>query len=173
MTKHNLSRAVCMAGCIALASMTIASSADAQRGGGGMRGGGMRGGGMRLGAGGAGTRMNFPASDRHVRRDANTNINYNGNYNRNINVNRNLNVDVDVHHAYGYGYGGYHPIARAAIATAAVATTAAIVGSYYRSLPPSCTVVYRVGLTYYQCGSAWYQPSYVGSSIQYIVVSAP
>jgi hypothetical protein len=148
-----------------MASISIASSADAQR-----RGGGMRGGGMRPGAGGAGTRMNFPDSNRHVRRDANTSINYN----RNVNVNRNLNVDVDVHHAYGYGwYGGYHPIARAAIATAAVATTAAIVGSYYRSLPTNCAVVYRVGLTYYQCGSVWYQPSYVGSSIQYVVVTAP
>jgi len=153
---------LCLVGCIATMSMTLASSADAQRRGGG-RAGGMRpgAGGMRPGAGGAGTRQ-----DIHVRRDANTSINYNRNINRN--VNRNLNVDVDVHHSYGYGY-GYHPIARAA----AVATAAAIVGSYYRSLPTNCVVVYRVGLTYYQCGSAWYRPTYVGSDIQYVVVTEP
>jgi hypothetical protein len=179
MTKHNLARFLCIAGCAAMASLSIASGADAQR-----KGGGMRGGGMRPGAGGAGTRMDFSASNRagrgmanqdlRVRRDANTNVNYNRDVNRN--VNRELNVDVDVHHSYGYGYNwrnDYHPIARAAVATAAIATTAAIIGSYYRALPTNCVVVYRVGLTYYQCGSAWYQPTYVGSDIQYVVVNAP
>ena len=173
MTNRTISRLLCLAGCAAMASISIASSADAQRRGG-------RSGGMRPGAGGGGTRMDFSASDRagrgranqdlRVRRDANTNINYNRNINRN--VNRELNVDVDVHHSYGYGYNwryNYHPIARAA----AVVTTAAIIGSYYRTLPTNCVVVYRVGLTYYQCGSVWYQPSYVGSNVQYIVVNAP
>jgi hypothetical protein len=154
MTKRS-TKLLCLVGCIVSMSVTVASSADAQRRGG-------RAGGMRPGAGGGGTRQ-----DIHVRRDANTSINYNRNINRN--VNRNLNVDVDVHHSYGYGYRDYHPIARAA----AVATAAAIVGSYYRSLPTNCVVVYRVGLTYYQCGSAWYRPTYVGSDIQYVVVTVP
>jgi hypothetical protein len=173
MTKR-LSKLLCVSGCIAMASVAVTSSADAQRRG------GRPGGGMRPGAGRAGTRMDFSASNRagrgqarhdyRVRRDANTSINYNRNINRN--VNRNLNVDVDVHHAYGYGYNwrnDYHPIARAA----AVATTAAIIGSYYRSLPTNCVAVYRGELSYYQCGSAWYRPTYVGSDIQYVVVTAP
>jgi hypothetical protein len=29
------------------------------------------------------------------------------------------------------------------------------------------------GLTYYQCGSTWYQPSYQSGSVTYIVVTAP
>ena len=29
------------------------------------------------------------------------------------------------------------------------------------------------GVTYYQCGSAWYQPAYQGTQVTYIVVHAP
>lgn len=123
------------------------------------------------------------ASQHQVRADAsssinnrNVNRNTNRNVNRNVNVNRDINVDVDVHHEYGYGHDWddhYHPVARAAAVTAVAATTAAIVGSYYRSLPPDCVTVYRGSVTYYQCGSAWYQPTYVGTSVQYVVVEAP
>jgi hypothetical protein len=28
-------------------------------------------------------------------------------------------------------------------------------------------------LTYYQCGSTWYQPSYSGGSVTYVVVNSP
>lgn len=173
MRKYRFSVALCF---VAIASTAV--PAEAQR----------RGGGQRLGAGGAGQRMNFNASNRagrgvarqdlRVRRDANSNINFNRNtnVNRNWNVNRNLNVDVDVHHEYGYGYrwdNYYHPVARAAVATAAAVTTAAVIGSMYRALPTGCVTILRGGLTYYQCGSAWYQPTYVGSSVQYVVVTAP
>ena len=147
-------------GIAATAAMTVADTAEAQRRGGGMRPGA---GGMRPGAGGAGTYQ--------VRRNANTNINHNTNINRNINVNR--NVDIDVHHEYGYGYhwnDHYHPVARAA---AVAVTTAAVVGAYYRSLPTNCVAIVRGSVTYYQCGSAWYRPTYVGSSIQYVVINAP
>jgi len=64
-------------------------------------------------------------------------------------------------------------VARAVVATAAVATTAAVIGSMVNSIPPSCTVVYVNGLTYQQCGSTWYQPQFVGTTTTYVVVSPP
>ena len=62
-----------------------------------------------------------------------------------------------------------HPVATGV----AVATTAAVVGSIIYSLPPSCTTVSVNGLTYQQCGSTWYRPQYVGTSVQYVVVTSP
>lgn len=116
-----------------------------------------------------------PRPSREVRRNANTNINHNTNVNRN--VNRDLNVDVDVHHDY-HGHHNhwddhYHPVARAALVTATAVTTAAIIGSMVNTLPPQCVTVIRYGVSYYQCGSTWYQPTYVGTSVQYVVVVAP
>jgi hypothetical protein len=141
----------------ALAASIVESAAEAQRRGGG---------GARPGGGGAATHQ--------VRSSASTNLNRNTNVNRNVNVNRNLNVDVDVHHQYGYGpTNRYHPVARAAAVATTAAVTAAVVGSYYRSLPSNCVTVVRYDVSYYQCGSAWYQPTYVGSEVQYIVVDAP
>ena len=29
------------------------------------------------------------------------------------------------------------------------------------------------GVTYYQCGSTWYQPAYQGSQVTYVVVNPP
>lgn len=91
----------------------------------------------------------------------------------NRNVNRDVNVDVDHHynidHDYDWG-DHYHPVARAAAATA---VTAAAIGSYYRYLPANCATVYRGTVIYYQCGTAWYQPYYAGTTVQYVVVKAP
>jgi hypothetical protein len=67
----------------------------------------------------------------------------------------------------------YRPVARAVVATAAVATTAVVVGSVVRSLPPSCSSVVVGGVAYQQCGSAWYQPRYAGSTVNYVVVNPP
>jgi hypothetical protein len=98
--------------------------------------------------------------------DANANRSVNANRNTNVNVNRNVNVDVD--RDYGYDR-DYHPVATAA----AVATTAAIVGSMVNTLPPSCTMTVVNGVTYQNCGGTWYQPQYAGTSVQYVVVNAP
>lgn len=70
------------------------------------------------------------------------------------------------------GYYG-HPVATAAAVTATVAVTAAVVGSIVHSIPPSCTAVIVNGLTYQQCGSTWYQPQYVGTTVQYVVINPP
>ncbi|MAN12734.1 MAG: DUF6515 family protein [Pseudomonadota bacterium] len=125
------------------------------------------------------------ASRPQVRSGASTNINHNVDRNRNRNVNRNVNrdvnrdVNVNVHNDYhGGGYyhddwddwdDHWHPVATMAVA----ATTAAVVGSIVRSVPPSCTTTVVNGISYSQCGNTWYQPQYVGSSVQYVVVNPP
>lgn len=95
-----------------------------------------------------------------------TNVNRSAQVNQNVNVNRNVNVDVDRHD-------DYHPFATAAAVTAGAALTSAVIGSIVYSLPPSCGTVVVNGLTYQQCGSAWYQPQYAGSQVTYVVVNPP
>lgn len=118
-----------------------------------------------------------------VRSGAATNVNHNVDRNRNVNrnVDRNVNRNVNVNVHNDYHGGGYyhddwddwddhwHPVATMAVA----ATTAAVVGSIVRSVPPSCTTTVVNGVSYSQCGSTWYQPQYVGSSVQYVVVNPP
>ena len=64
-------------------------------------------------------------------------------------------------------------VGTAAAVTAGVMVTSAVVGSMVRTLPPACSVVVVNGLTYQQCGGAYYQPQYQGSSVTYIVVNPP
>jgi hypothetical protein len=97
-----------------------------------------------------------------------------GDVNRNR-VNIGNDVDIDIDGGYNnHWHGGYydHPIA-AGIAIGAVAvTTAAIVGSYYYALPPSgCTVVIKNGISYHYCGSVYYQKSWYGNDVVYVVVN--
>jgi hypothetical protein len=99
--------------------------------------------------------------------NVNTNVNRNTNVNvdRDVNVNtrRNVDIDVDVDR-------GWHPVAT----VAAVAVTAAVVGSVVNTLPPSGCYPVQVGPTLYQqCGSYWYQPQYYGTTVQYVVVNPP
>ncbi|MBL8368529.1 MAG: hypothetical protein JNM54_11540 [Candidatus Accumulibacter sp.] len=118
----------------------------------------------------------FAASQAYARGATRTSINHNTNVNRNtnVNVNRNTNVnvnrnvDVDVNRR-----GGYHPVATGVAVGAAVAVTAAVVGSMVTTLPPSCVPYVHAGITYQQCGGAYYQPQYAGSSVTYVVVDPP
>lgn len=66
----------------------------------------------------------------------------------------------------------YHPWATAAVIGATTATVLAI-GTQVSSVPPECVSVVANGVAYQHCGPTWYQPRYVGSSVQYIVVAAP
>ncbi len=106
----------------------------------------------------------------NVNRNNNRNTNVNRNKNVNVNSNRNVNVDVDVNHRHGHGHGGYHPIARGVAVGAAVAVTAAVIGSVVYTLPSGCTTVIRSGISYRQCGSTWYEPRYSGNDVTYVVV---
>lgn len=98
----------------------------------------------------------------------------------NVNINHNNNVNINSNRHYDNGHHGghdhwddwddhWHPVRTAAT----VAATAAVVGSIVRSVPPNCSTVVVNGISYSQCGSTWYQPQYVGSSVQYVVVNSP
>jgi hypothetical protein len=103
-------------------------------------------------------------ANRNTNVNSNKNVNVNSNKNVNVNSSRHVDVDVDVdnHH---------HPIGTAVAVGATVAVTAAVIGSMTTTLPPACRVVVVNGVGYQQCGSTWYQPQYVGSSVQYVVIA--
>lgn len=122
-----------------------------------------RGGGGARAAGGSGARASVSGGAA-----ARTSINGNVNSNRNINVDRNRDIDIDVDNRNDWV--DDHPVG-AAVAVAAVAS--AVIGSTVYSIPPSCSVVEVNSVTYQQCGSIWYEPRYVGTSIEYVVVDAP
>ena len=173
-----------------------ADQAEAQRrggggrGGGGFRGGGGgRGGGAHFSRGGSRGAVHARPSHRPAQRPSYDRGNINrgninrgdinrgdiGNrYDRDVNVNRPVNIG-EINGGYGDwdNRWGYHPIARGAAWGAAAAVTSAAIGSVYYSLPSSCVVVVDDGVTYHQCGSTWYQPQFVGTETQYIVVSPP
>lgn len=69
-------------------------------------------------------------------------------------------------------WGGWYadPVA---VGLAVGVTTALVVGTAVASLPPSCTAVVVGGVTYQHCGLNWYQPQYVGTTVQYVVVDPP
>lgn len=123
-----------------------------------------RDGGARAGGGGRDVQVNNSNRDVRTNNVRNTSVN-------NVNVNRNVNVDVDRH---GGGWNdNYHPVATAAAVTATVAVTAAVVGSVVRTVPANCAPVNYNGVVYQQCGSTWYQPQYVGTQVQYVVINPP
>lgn len=72
-------------------------------------------------------------------------------------------------------YNGWddHPIAAGVAFGTAAAVTAAAIGSVVYSVPSSCGTVIVNGFSYYQCGSVWYRPQYYGTTVQYVVVTAP
>ena len=98
------------------------------------------------------------------------NVNREVNRNTNVNVDRHVDVDVDADRHWD---DDYHPVARAAAVGTAVAVTAAAIGSIAYSVPPSCVPVDVGGVTYQQCGSTWYEPQFVGDTVQYVVVAPP
>jgi uncharacterized membrane protein len=93
----------------------------------------------------------------------------------NVNIGNDVNIDIDG----GYGYHGgnyhgggyYHPVAAGVVIGATAVTTAAVLGSYYYTLPPSCTVVVKSGVSYHYCGSVYYQQTWSGNSPVYVVVN--
>lgn len=96
-----------------------------------------------------------------------------GDRNTSINIDKDIDVDDRYH---GGHYGGYHdhvhyPVAAGAVIGAMAVTTAAVVGSYYYALPPSgCAVVIINGFSYQRCGSVYYQQTWQGDKVVYVVV---
>jgi hypothetical protein len=107
---------------------------------------------------------------KNVKNSTRTSVNNNRNTNVNVKSNRNVNVDIDVdndrHHHH-------HPVGTAVAVTTAAVVTAAVVGSVVHTIPPTCVPVQIGYAIYQQCGATWYQPQYVGSSVQYVVINPP
>ena len=144
-----------------LASFAVVTPADARGFGGGFHGGGGFGGGFH---GGGDMHANFDGADTRTNDVRSSSFN-------NVNINRNVNVNVD---RGGCCYGGwnhdYHPVATAAAVGATMAVTAAVVGSFVRSVPVGCVPVNYSGMIYQQCGGGvWYQSESNG----YIVSNPP
>jgi hypothetical protein len=141
--------------------------------------------------GGGGARNNVssganrsPAANRDANVNRNTNVNRDTNINRNTNVNKNtninvnrdrdVNIDVDVNHRGGWDNDWddhHHPIATGVAIGATAAITSAVIGSMVYTLPPACQTVVVNGIGYSNCGGTWYQPQYVGTTVQYVVVA--
>lgn len=126
---------------------------------------------------------NLSVSNGEVSSNRAANVN-NANVNRanvnNANINRtnvnNVNVNGyggNYHLDYDVDNGWHHPVAAGAAFGAAAAVTSAAIGSVVYSLPPSCTVTVVNGISYQNCGGVWYEPQFSGTSVEYIVVSAP
>ena len=145
---------------VMVVAWSLPEPAEARRGGGGHRGV----------KGNTHTSVNRNRNvNRNVNRNTNVNRNVKVNNRRDVNINRNVNIDVDHRHGGRYYDRHYHPVATAA----AVATTAAVIGSIVYSLPSNCTTVVVGNVSYRQCGSTWYQPRYAGGSTTYVVVNDP
>jgi hypothetical protein len=123
-------------------------------------------------------------TNRNVNANSNTNVNRNTNINRetnvnrntNVNVNRDRNINVDVNHrgcCDNDWDDHHHPIATGMAIGATAAITSAVIGSMVTTLPPACTTTVINGIGYSNCGGTWYQPQYVGTSVQYVVVTQP
>ena len=161
-------------------SLTFSPIAEAgPKGGGGGRGGAHAGGGgaARAGGGGAaraggGGHPNAGKQINNSNRDVRTNNVRNTSVN-NVNVNKNVNVNNNGGCCGGGWNDNYHPVATAAAVTAGVMGTAAVVGSIVNSVPANCVPVNYGNMVYQQCGNTWYQPQYVGTQVQYIVVAPP
>lgn len=142
---------------VVLMSFGLAPVAEAARGGGGGQA-----------RASAGTRQvdnsRADARTNNVRSTSTNNVNTNRN--TNVNASRNTNVNVNVNGGWD---NDYHPVAGAMAVGAAVAVTAAIIGSTVATVPPGCVPVNYGGMVYQQCGGTWYQPQ--GS--QFIVVNPP
>lgn len=73
---------------------------------------------------------------------------------------------------YGGYYGGYpaYPVGGVA---AGMAVGSTMTAAAFNAQKASCRTLVVNGVSYYQCGSTWYQPSYQGSRVTYVVVNPP
>jgi len=171
---------------VAIVGLLAADVADAAARGGGGRAAASGGGRMAQSSVSGANRASMNAGNRTNTGNVNTgnrvntgNVNTGnrvntGNINTgNVNIGNDVNVNIEGGYHGGYGYHGgayYHPIAAGVTIGAIAVTTAAVLGSYYRTLPPSCTVVVKGGVSYHYCGSVYYQQTWSGNDVVYVVV---
>lgn len=75
----------------------------------------------------------------------------------------------DYHYGHGWGYAA----AGAAVVAGAYALGTVVSAGSYATLPCTSTTAVVGGNTYYYCGTTWYQPTYSGRDVTYIVVNPP
>lgn len=178
-THKNLRRvALCLVSAGAILVLGIADASAARGGGGGGRMAQSSVSGANRSMSGGGNRASTGNMANGGNRANTGNINTGNNGNRvntgDVNIGNDVNVDIDggYNHWHGYHGGYYHPVATAAFIGAVAVTTAAVVGSYYYALPPSgCTVVIKNGISYHYCGSVYYQQTWSGNDVVYVVVN--
>jgi len=79
----------------------------------------------------------------------------------------------DHYHGGYWGGGGYYGGYPAGGVLAGMAIGSVLTAAAFSAQSSSCTTVVAGGVSYYQCGSTWYQPTYRGSEVTYIVVNPP
>ena len=112
--------------------------------------------------GGSGSRRSAHTSTHRSTHTRTSRSSKNINVNKNVNVNRNVNVD--------------HRHRRRAPVGAAVAGAVVgglVVGAIVSSLPPSCSTVFVDGISYHRCDGIYYEPSYRGTDVVYVIVDDP
>ena len=72
------------------------------------------------------------------------------------------------HDRYHYGWGHGRGVAVGVVVGATAATT-----TYVATLPCQAAAVVVNGITYFQCGTTWYQRAYAGSQVTYMITEAP
>ena len=78
------------------------------------------------------------------------------------------------HHHYHNDWYDDNVVVGVVVGTAAgVAAAAAPTTTYVTTLPCQTIAIVANGISYYQCGDTWYQRSYAGSQITYMVTTAP
>jgi hypothetical protein len=169
------------------------------RGGGGMRGGGFRGGGF-SGRASARPTINRPAQRPAVSRPAarpstpinrpsqlpaagrgnRTNISRDRiNTGDRVNrigdnyINRDVNIDRDFDGDWDWDDDGCCWGVGAGIVAGAATAAALSYGTVVYALPTGCSTVIVNGISYYDCSGTWYEPQFVGQTVEYTVVAPP
>jgi hypothetical protein len=88
-------------------------------------------------------------------------------------INRDVNIDGDWDGGWDWDDDGCcHGIGAGIVAGAATAAALSY-GTTVYALPTGCGTVVVNGISYYSCDGTWYQPQFVGTTVEYTVVAPP
>ena len=79
--------------------------------------------------------------------------------------------ELDDHYYHNHWYG--NPVAVGVVVGTTAAAAAPPPATYVTTLPCKTVAIVANGISYYNCGDTWYQRSYAGSQITYMVTSPP
>ncbi len=104
-----------------------------------------------------------------------------GQYNRgnqgrgrgNTNINKNVNVNVNKRYYGGGGHRHYNNYNAGAFAAGLIVGTTLSAVAYRSAYPSGCVITYVGNVSYYHCGTTWYQRSYGSGGDTYIVINNP